>query len=186
MARAIRPLPSSKGWMVTNQRCAIAALMIGSIFSSVLYHRQKCGHFSVELFGGGCLVVDPLSSIVARDDLHRSRRRAPPDSHRDLLHIAAARRKQRRMPAEQPLGSELGFELLGGVEHHFHNAFDAAVRRRQGARAPLPGRRASDERTALLVEFFSLDFAGLEDLLRQGGQDRLLPAGRKPGSASGQ
>jgi hypothetical protein len=38
------------------------------------------------------------------------------------------------MPAEESLCRKRGFELLSGVEHHLDNAFDIAVRRRQGAR----------------------------------------------------
>ncbi|WP_316213690.1 hypothetical protein [Bradyrhizobium sp. SZCCHNR2034] len=38
------------------------------------------------------------------------------------------------MPAEEPLCRELGFEFLGGVEHHLDNALDVAISRRQGTR----------------------------------------------------
>ena len=38
MARAILPLPSSNGWTVTNQKCAIAALSTGSVVGGVLNH----------------------------------------------------------------------------------------------------------------------------------------------------
>ena len=42
MARAMRPLPSSKGWMVTNQRCASAALSTRSIDAGPLNHSRNC------------------------------------------------------------------------------------------------------------------------------------------------
>src|ERR1700735_282182 len=41
MARAIRPLPSSNGWMVTNQRCARPAFRTGSMSAFSLNHARK-------------------------------------------------------------------------------------------------------------------------------------------------
>ena len=41
IARAIRPLPSSNGWMVTNHRCAIPALRTRSSASSFSNHSRN-------------------------------------------------------------------------------------------------------------------------------------------------
>lgn len=103
------------------------------MFSSIV-PVEKRGHFGVRLSRRRRVIMHAFASVIAGDDLHRSCRRVAPGSHSDLFHVAAARRKERCMPAEESLCRELGFEFLSGVEHHLDNAFDIAICRRQSAR----------------------------------------------------
>ena len=41
MARAMRPLPSSKGWTATNHRWAVAARITPSVSGGLLNHSRK-------------------------------------------------------------------------------------------------------------------------------------------------
>ena len=45
----------------------------------------------------------------------------------DVLQAATPRRKQRRLPAKQPLGRQLLFKFLDGVEQHLHHVFYALL-----------------------------------------------------------
>ena len=47
-----------------------------------------------------------------------------PGAHLDLVHTAAAGRKQRRVPAEQPVGRESLFVFLSGIERHLDDAIE--------------------------------------------------------------
>jgi len=73
------------------------------------------------------------------------------------------------VPTEQPFVGERLSVFLVGVEHHLDDAIHMAVGRRQPERLhPQP---TSDRCTDLvLVENFALDFAGLENILRQGAE----------------
>ena len=70
MIRAMRPLPSSKGWIVTNHKCAIAARIIGSVELSVLTHWMNCSirAGTASLVGASkctfCLPIGPLTTCI--------------------------------------------------------------------------------------------------------------------------
>ena len=73
MARAMRPLPSSKGWMVTNQRWARAARTTWLVSGGALEPFQEGGHFPWNQRRVRTLEVDSLAANGAREDLDRIR-----------------------------------------------------------------------------------------------------------------
>lgn len=77
------------------------------------------------------------------------------------------------MPAEQAVGGERLGIVLGGVEHHFDDALDVAIRRYQAD--DIHAQAAGDGGADLIaVEDFSLDLAGLQHILGQGAEDCFL------------
>ena len=81
------------------------------------------------------------------------------------------------MPAEQALISQWLVEFLGGVERHLDDALDIPVDRRQcpGLHPEAARYRGSD---FILVEDFTLNFAGLENVFRQGFEDGVFSQGK--------
>ena len=77
------------------------------------------------------------------------------------------------MPGEQPLGRERLVVVARGVEHHFDDALDVAVRGLEGAdvHAETAGDRGAD---LFGVELLAFDLAALEDVGGQGLQDGFL------------
>ena len=56
--------------MVTNQRCAWAALSTGSIEAGPLNQSRNCDISAGSRSAGGAWIVDPLLADRPRDDLH--------------------------------------------------------------------------------------------------------------------
>src|ERR1700722_4920292 len=77
------------------------------------------------------------------------------------------------MPSEEPFVGEGPVVMACGVEHHFDDAFDVAVCGLEGSdiHAEPPGDRGPDLGG---VEFLSLDFTALENILCQSLKDALL------------
>ena len=184
MARAMRPLPSSKGWMVTNQRCATPGLehQIG---------RARPGRTTPEMppsrpanwDAAGASIMDPLVPDGTGDNLHGAAlvlRHAPTVI---CAHAAAPGREQGGMPGEQALvGQRLGV-FLGGIEHHLDDALDVPVGRRQ--RADIHPQPARDRGSNLILfQDLALDLTGLDDLLGQRSRTASSRK-RKPSSPSG-
>ena len=174
IARAIRPLPSSKGWMVTNQRCARAALSTGSIAGGPLNQSRNCRHLRREPVACRRLVVDPLLADRSRDDLHRARAVVPPGPDPDPVHAAAPGREQGGVPAEQAFLRQRVRRSSGWRRASSRRRLRR--RRSAGVSAPIssPRRRAREERTWSTVEDLALDLARFQDVLGQGVEDGLF------------
>ena len=103
IARAIRPLPSSNGWIVTNHRCACAALSTGSIAVSPLNQSRNCRISSSSRVAAGRFEMYPLAPDRSGDDLHRRRAVVAPCADTDRVHPAAPGGEERRVPGKQPV-----------------------------------------------------------------------------------
>src|SRR5262245_35631825 len=107
-------------------------------------------------------------------DLHRTRAVVAPGSHGDLREAALAGHKKSVMPREQTSDRERLCILSRCVEHHLDHAVDVAVRRSQPR--DVQPHASSDGRADLVrIELLALDLAALDDVRRQGLEDRLLP-----------
>ena len=105
IARAMRPLPSSNGWMVTNHRCAMPALSTGSMASLAVEPVEERRSCRVERARRGAS-SGRARARKARDDLHRAGLVVPPGANRDLLQAAVPCREECGMPAEQTFGGQ--------------------------------------------------------------------------------
>src|SRR5690606_27983004 len=83
--------------------------------------------------GGRSLVVHFLSAHGAGHHLHGACNVVAPCAHLYAHPPAVAGWKQGGVPAKQALGGERLVVVLGGVEHHVHDAFHMAVCRGQCA-----------------------------------------------------
>src|SRR5260221_13161335 len=109
--------------------------------------------------------MDMLVADRAGHDLHRTGTVVTPDPCRDLGHAAAPRRKERRMPAEEPVRGERLVVPARGIEHHLDDPLDMAIRRLECS--DIDSEAAADPRTDLFrVELVSLDLAALEHVGR--------------------
>ena len=73
IARAMRPLPSSNGWIVTNQRCASPAFRQRHRCRAGLLNQSGSGAIScVDAHGWRRLEVHPFPADRPGDDLHRT------------------------------------------------------------------------------------------------------------------
>ena len=135
---------------------------------------QEGGHLPFEARRGGCCEMDALLADGSGDNLHRASAVVPPGPCPDLPQAAAPRRKQGRVPREEPFGCEWLTVVAGGVEDHLDDSLDVPVRRLQ--RADVHAEPAGDRRSHLVgFELFPLDLTALEDVGGQRPQDGFLP-----------
>ena len=92
IARAMRPLPSSNGWIVTNQRCASAALSTASMSRAIEPLKER-RISSFERSRRGASKCTRSRADRPRHDLHRRGAVVPPRADADSLHAAPARRE---------------------------------------------------------------------------------------------
>src|SRR3546814_12919219 len=76
-------------------------------------------------------VMPAASANPPRPNLHRASFGGAACAHGDAAHAAASGGEQRRVPAEQPFGGQGLRIVLRGIEHHFDNALDVAIRLNQ-------------------------------------------------------
>ena len=155
-------------------------------------NQSRKPHLPVESRRRRRFEMDVLLSNRPGDDLHRPGAVVAPGPSPDLGHAAAPGGKQRGMPCEQPFGRERLVIVARGVEHHFDDALDVAVRGLEGAdvHAEPPRNRGAD---LFGVELFAFDFAALQHVGGQGFEDgflaevesEALPYGRSAGPADG-
>ena len=94
-----------------------------------------------------------------------------PCAHGDLAHSAAASRKQRGMPGEQPLIGQGRRIILGRVEHHLDDAFDVAIGRHKPS--DVRAEMTREGRAHLfLVEQLAFDLAGFQHFFSESLKDR--------------
>src|SRR5688572_13092691 len=105
----------------------------GVAVALVIEPREKPAHLLRNSGRLRCFIMDALAAERPRNDLHWPGLVIAPDADSDSVHATAPGREQRRVPAEEPLFGERLFVVLGGVEHHFYDAFDIALRRCEGA-----------------------------------------------------
>jgi hypothetical protein len=77
------------------------------------------------------------------------------------------------MPGEQPLGGERLVVVPRGVQHHFNDAFDVAVRCLNTPDIHTEAARDGGSYVAG-VQLFALDFAALDDVFGERLKDGLL------------
>ena len=173
-ARAMRPLPSSKGWMVTNHRCASPASSTGSDSRRRLEPVQERSHLRIESGGRRRLEVHALAAGRPGNHLHGIGAAAAPRPDRDPPHAAATGGEQRRVPVVQPAPCRQGFgrSVPRRVQHHLDDAFDITIRPPDtaGVHAETPRDRGSD---LCRVELLALDIAALDHVLDQCSEHRL-------------
>ena len=117
-----------------------------------------------------------MDALLARrpgNDLHRPCSAVAPSPNLNLVHAAAPGGKQGCVPRKQPFGCERLVKVACGVEHHFNDALNAAVRLLESAdvHAEVARNRGSD---LFGVELFPFDLATLEHIGGQGLQDGFL------------
>src|SRR3546814_5440561 len=93
--------------------------------------------------------MDALAANRPRHNLHRASFGGAPCAHGDAAHAAASGGEQRRVPAEQPFGGQGLRIVLRGIEHHFDNALDVAIRLNQ----------RSEEHTSELQSLMRISYA---------------------------
>src|SRR5215471_16705699 len=134
---------------------------------------KKRVHFR---FKFGCcrgLVVHTSTTLRAGDDPHRPGLIIAPCADYDALYATTCGWKQRRVPTEHSLVRQRLVIFLGRVEHHFDNAFDVSVCRRE--RPDVDAETAGDRGTNLIaIEDFTLDLTGLEDILGERVEHSLI------------
>ena len=124
---------------------------------------EEPAHLVLEPGGLWRFEVHALAADRAGHDLHRRGPVVTPHADVDRVHAAASGRKERRVPAEEPFFGQRPIETLGGVEHHFHHAFDVPVGRFQAA--DVDAETARERRAHLVgVEGLALDLAALQDV----------------------
>ena len=130
------------------------------------------------------VLVEPTDELVHergqllgvwRREMHRLSSDGPADNaHRpitilgdlDAVQTAVSRRKERMMPAEQPLAAQRTVELLGGIHHDGHHAVD--VMRIEMPLRVFQSQVASNRRAYLdRIELDALDARRCDDLVRQ-------------------
>jgi hypothetical protein len=126
-----------------------------------------------QTIGGRRLEMHPLAADGAGHHLHRAAGIVAPAADLDPGKAGVAGGKQRGMPAEQTLPRHRRMAVGGGIEHHLDHAFDVAIHR--GQRADVHAQPAGDGRAhGFDVELLTLDLAGLDHVLGQRRQARLI------------
>ncbi|MNV60822.1 hypothetical protein D3C71_1532990 [compost metagenome] len=103
--------------------------------------------------------MDVLTPDRPRHDLHGVALAHAPSADGDAAHAAAAGREERCVPGEQPVCGQRDSKVLRGVEHHFDDALDVAIRFDQPDN--IHAQAAGDGGTHLLsIQHLALNLAG--------------------------
>lgn len=141
--RASLPLPSSKGWMVTNQKCASPALKMPSRHPTLDFHLKEGFDFLVYGRSGRPLIVKLFFADRPGDNPHWP---LAPMTGPNAVHARISCGEERRMPALEAFSGEWRSWCSVASKSTWARPSDAFSAGRSPALGS-PKRNATEERT---------------------------------------